>query len=122
MKRVLGMSLLVACLPVLAGIEVPDVDPITAIMEIIANFGIMSPLALASAGIVAVVQVLKKFLPEFKYKRFLVVVLGVAYGVVQSSLSGLGLVEALVLALITSGGAVAIYEALKPLLQAMKRA
>jgi hypothetical protein len=120
----LFLSAMLALFPVIAFADVPivtpDGDPLQSLLALFMNWKAMGPLAIGSAFIVAAVQALKKLFPEFPYKRGIVTVLGVAYGVLTAVTQGMGLGAALIAALLTSGGAVAIYEALKPLFSKLK--
>ena len=96
--------------------SVPEGDPLASLIALISNFKAMSPIAIGIGVVTIAVQALKAFVGEsFKYKRLSVTVLGVVYGVLVSVSNGMGILEALVLGLLTSGGAVAIYEAIKGL-------
>lgn len=122
MKKVLFLLLV----PILAyAVDVvivpPEGDPFQMLLALVMSWKTMGPLAGGAAGIAIVVQVLKNSVGDtFKYKRLAVVALGVVYGVVLAVSKGMGVVEALITALFVSGGAVAIYEALKPALQKLK--
>lgn len=121
MKK-LFLSLL-ALLPIIAFAQaIPEGDPLKSIADLILNWGTMKPLALGSSIIVVLVQLMKsellgKFFDRFEYKRVLITILGQAYGVVLLVLNGSTWINAVVVGLITSGGAVAIWEALSPLLK-----
>lgn len=102
-------------------IVVPDGDPFTNLMSLIMQWKTIGPLAGGALGVAVVVQLLKQFVGDaFVYKRAAVTVLGVIYGVLLAMSKGMGAVEAIVTALLVSGGAVAIYEALKPTLQKLQ--
>lgn len=118
MKNMWGLAVVFGLVSFLAwGAEVPEGDAFQSLLALILNWNSLAPLAIGSGLIVILVQAMKQFVGDgFIYKRTLVVFLGVVYSVLLSMQQGLGLVESLVVALITSGGAVAIYEALKPLL------
>jgi type IV secretory pathway VirB2 component (pilin) len=103
-------------LALLANIGVPDGDPLQTLLQLIANWKASSPIAIGMGIIVFVVQAMKKFLGDFKFKRAIVTVLGVAYSVLVAIVNGLSPAEAAVMVLFVSGGAVALYEAIKPLL------
>lgn len=92
---------------------VPEVDPLQELFELIKNWSAITPLGLAMLAVTISVSILKKFVPEFSYKRLAVVVLSVLYGGLGSYASGVGLFDAAIFALISGGGAVAIYEAWK---------
>lgn len=95
--------------------EIPDVDPIAALVELVKNFKDLGTLPLAMSVIVIAVQVIKKYFINSKYAFLLVTVLSLAYGGAHAMVNGAGLSSALVLVLITQGGAIAIYEAIKAL-------
>lgn len=122
MKKLMGLVLLTVGVVAFAETPVPDGDPFTTLVMLIANLKSMGPIAIAMAVITILVQGGKAFLgDDFKYKRVAVTILGVAYGIFVSLNNGLGIVEALVLGLVTSGGAVAIYEAIKGIQQSFAK-
>jgi hypothetical protein len=96
------------------GIEVPSVDPLFALIELIKNWRAVGPVAAGMTLVTILVQLAKLF-PDFKYSRLAVTVLSVAYAGFFHVAAGLSVVNALVMALITGGGAIAIYEAFKGL-------
>ena len=102
-----------------SSIVVPEGDPLSALLALVTNWSAMSPLAIASGVIVLLVQGFKKFFPGFQYLKFVVVFGGVGYGFVQALVSGMTALNAGVFILLTSGGAVAIYELFKTPLNAM---
>lgn len=113
MKKIFALALLFFPLIVLAEPVIPDGDPLSSLLALIMNWKAAGPIALASSVVVVLVQVLKSSLGSFQYKRLAVVILSCAYGVLQGITSGLSLFQALVLALVTSGGAIALYESIK---------
>ncbi len=99
------------------GLDVPVVEPLGALLALITSFSAMSPIAIASAVIVILVQLMNKFLTTSVAKKGAVVALGVVYALVQKVMGGMGWLDAAALVMLTSGGAVAIYEfVIKPLL------
>jgi hypothetical protein len=99
-------------------IAVPDVNPLEAILSLLTNFKSMGPLAIASLSITIVVQSLKQFLPDSKAKKLAVLLLSLAYGVIAKIMLGTSWPEALVLVMLSGGGATAIYEwFVKPVMQ-----
>lgn len=96
------------------GIDVPTVDPLFALIELIKNWKAAGPVAVGMTLVTILVQLLK-LVPEFKYNRIAVTVLSVVYASLFHLAAGLSIVNALVMALITGGGAIAIYEAFKGL-------
>lgn len=99
-------------------IIVPGGDPLQTLLNLILNIKTMSPIAIASAVIVIAVQIADKFFASSNLKKAAVAILSVAYAVVQALISGLGVVEALALVLLTMGGATMIYNfVVKPFLK-----
>jgi hypothetical protein len=121
MKKYLGVSALVLlCFTSLVlwaeGLEVPEGDPLAAALALWTQWKTATPIAIGSLIITFVVQALKKFLPSSGVTRVVVVLGGVAYTILQKIMTGMGWAEALVLVLLTMGGAVLIYEmVIKPL-------
>lgn len=107
--------LLLTLMPLTAfadGLVVPDGDALQLLFNLIANWKTTPVLVAGSTLIVVIVGVLKKTVGDFNYKRVLIALLSVVYSVFQSLTAGLGIWEAIVLALVTYGGAFAIYEGL----------
>lgn len=102
--------MLVATVLLAEGIDVPEGDPLQALLGLITSWSAMSPIMIGSAIVTIVVQSVRKFLPSSKARKAVVVLGGVVWAVLQALINGLGLVEALVMVLLTMGGAVAIYE------------
>ena len=102
-----------------ASIVVPDGDPLGALLSLVMSWASVAPLVKASTIIMIAVQAFKKFLPDFLYMKVIVVVGGIIYGTVQSMMTGMSLVNAVVFVLLTSGGAVALYELIKTPLNAV---
>ena len=117
MKSVLAVfSILFLSICAFAQIEpIPDVDPLAKLLELILNFKTMSPLAIGMVVIVIGTQLLKKLLPAWPYNRLTVAILSSLYGIVFAFSQGITWSNALVMVLITGGGAIAIYEAWKGL-------
>jgi hypothetical protein len=118
MKR-FALALLLVSVSVFADNVVPEGDPLSALLNLVMNWGATAPLVLASTIIMIIVQAFKKFFPTFQYIKFVVVIGGIAYGTVQSMITGMTFVNSIVFALLTSGGAVAIYELFKTPLNAV---
>lgn len=119
------LSLFLMVVPVLAfaDLVIPDGDPFALLLNLFMNYKAMAPLAIGASLVVIVVQLLKKSIGDFPYKLAVVAVLSVVYSVLMSLAGGVSLVQALVAALITGGGAIAIYEAIvNPVSKAMKKA
>jgi len=92
---------------------IPEVDPLTALLDLIKNWQASTPLAIGMALVVFFVQVLKSFAGSFKYTRLAVTFFSVAYGVLLAVASGQGWLSAVIATVVVGGGAVAIYEAWK---------
>lgn len=97
-------------------IEIPEVNVLEKLGNLVLNWNAMSDLMKGSIIVMVIAQVIKQA-SHFKYKRFLVVILSVIYGVGQMVIGGEGLGGAIVSVLVSGGGAMAIYESLKPLLK-----
>jgi hypothetical protein len=98
------------------GIEVPPINVLEELGKLVLNWNTLPDLMKGSVIVMILVQVVKQA-KDFKYKRFLVVALSVLYGVGQMVLGGESLSAAIVAVLVSGGGAIALYEALKPLLK-----
>lgn len=101
--------------------EVPSVDPLQALADLVLNFKSMSPIGIGMA-LIAILTQLTKVVPFFagwKYTRFMVVALGQLYAIGYMVSTGSSWLNAAVMGLIASGGAVAIYEAFKGAKQAV---
>ena len=109
------LAVLLFPLRVLAEIApVPDSDAVVLVMKLVAEWKVLGPVGIGIVLVMLAVQAIKALVPEdFKYKRLAVLLLAMIYmGLV--SVSAGGSVGAAVLGvLITSGGAMALYEALK---------
>lgn len=108
----------------LAQVAVPDVDISKGILDLILGYKVLGPIGIGSGVIVLLVNILKSdfFGNLFKnlnplIKRLIITILGVIYGVLFQVQSGIGWGNAIVTGLLASGGAVAIWEAVKPLIE-----
>lgn len=100
---------------------VPEGDAFASLMALIANAKTMGGVAIGAAVVAIIAQLLKSpFVGGFfekldpKIKRLVVFVLGQLYGVLFMISQGVGAVQALLVAVFSSGGAVALYELIKP--------
>lgn len=112
----LALGLLTFTTLAFGSIEVPEGDALQLLLQLLGQWNSLSALAIGSILIVIAMQALKQFAGDFKFKRVAVVLLGCVYAVIQSRIQGLELGNAVVLMLFSSGGAVALFEAIKPLL------
>jgi len=94
---------------------VPEVNIFEEIARIVMNWGSMSDLAKGSVLVLVLTQAVKQ-VKDFQYKNALVAVFSVLYAIIQMMISGSSLMAAATTALFTMGGAVLIYNAIKPLL------
>lgn len=117
MTKLLIASMALVSGVAMASIVVPDGDALQLLLQLLTQWSSLSPLAIGSILIVIAMQVLKMFAGDFKFKRLAVVLLGCIYAVIQSRIQGLDIGNAVVLMLISSGGAVALFEAIKPLIE-----
>ena len=97
------------------------------LLELVTDYKTMGPLGMGMTAVLLTVWLLKtKFLGSiFKalsspVKRVVVVVLGQVYGLLYMVQSGMGWGEAAISGIFMAGGAMAIYEAIKPLLPSKK--
>jgi len=95
-------------------------EPTTTLLDLIKNWKEMTPLGIGMGLVSMLVQALKSdklggLFKNFKYKRTLIVILGQIYAIGLMVVQGSSWISAIITGLISSGGAVAIYEAIKPL-------
>lgn len=121
MKR---LVLLFTIFPVLAiAQDLPaDINAGKIFLDLVKNWKDLGGLGIGSSFVLLSVWFLKtemagEFFKKLKpgIKRLLILVLGQVYSLLFMLKSGVPLMEALMLGLVSSGGAVGIYEALKPL-------
>lgn len=97
--------------------DVPEGDPFANLLNVILNWQTMGVLVLASSIVTIVMQAMKKFIGDFKFKRLINVLLSTVLAVLATAATGASWPSAVALALFTSGGAAAIYNELLPLLK-----
>lgn len=93
----------------------PDVNIFEQIASLVMNWGAMGDLAKGSVIVMVLAQVVKQ-VKDFEYKNLVVAVLSVLYASIQVAISGSSISVAVTTALFSMGGAVLIYNALKPIL------
>lgn len=93
-----------------AEITVPDGDPLSAVLSLITQWSVLAPIAKAILVIQILVQGLKKFLPNFQYLELFTLVAGLVYGFLQSISTGMSILNSAIFVLITSGGAILVYD------------
>ena len=103
--------------PVLALAEVapvPDGDIFSLVMQLISNGKAMGTAAIGIVVTMLATQLVKNLMPDTNmYKRLIVLVLSCAYGIFLAVVGGATWPLAALAILINSGGAMALYEALK---------
>lgn len=102
--------------------EVPDVDIWTQLAALFQGGNEGGWMALASGVIILLVNILKKGILGFNFdslgavwKRVILVVLGQVYAVIQMVAAGSTWGQAAINGFLVSGGAIAIWEVIKPL-------
>jgi len=100
------------------GPSVPEVNVLEQLGQLVIGWSALGAIAKASAFVLITVQVMKQ--ASFKYKRIAVIVMSIVYGVLQLVIGGESPVAASMAVLVSGGGAVALYNALKPLLKKVK--
>jgi hypothetical protein len=98
--------------PLPPGLQVPDQDLGASIGQLL-NYKALGAIGVGMVVIVILMQLLKKVVGEFKYKRLVVTGLAVVYAVLLALTAGVGIGPAIVAVLFTGGGASSLYEALK---------
>lgn len=103
---------------------VPVEDIFKSISDLVKNYKGMKGIAIASSVLMVLIQVCKtEIMGRLISKanpflnRVIITVCGQICGILMASNSGMSWLEAVITGLLTSGGAVAIYEAIKPLLK-----
>lgn len=98
-----------------ADFAVPDGDIAAMLLNLATNYKTLGVIGIISVVTLVSVQVIKKFVPEeFKWKRLIVLGVSIVYSVLSGVLvPGSSVVSVIITVFLTSGGAVALYEALK---------
>jgi len=98
-----------------ADFVVPDADVAATLLNLATNYKTLGLLGILSLVSLLSVQAIKHFLPEdFKYKRLLTLAVSIIYSIVTGLLvPGSSVPTVIITVFITSGGAMALYEALK---------
>ncbi len=91
------------------GIVIPDGDPLALALALIANYKTLGSLGIGAAIVDILIMIMKKYLGDFQYKLGVIAVLSVGYSIIVSLSQGLSLMNATILALVTYGGALMIY-------------
>lgn len=104
-----------ASLVLAADFPVPDGDVAGTLLNLAVNYKTLGVVGILSAATLVSVQAMKAFLPDgWKYKRLLTLGASIGYSVLSGILlPGSSMPSVLVTVFLTSGGAVALYEALK---------
>lgn len=94
---------------------IPDGDIANILLNLATQYKTLGLLGILSLATLLTVQVVKKFVPEnWKYKRLTTLAVSIIYSIASGlMLPGSNIVSVLITVFLTSGGAVALYEALK---------
>lgn len=95
---------------------VPEVDLFAKLSELLMSWSSLGSLSKGVLIILILTQIIKQ-MTDFEYKRLLVVILSVIYGVFQLMIGDTSFGSAVVITLISGGGAVALYVVCKPFLK-----
>jgi len=131
MRKFWGLIVLFMLFPVMllaADVVIPDAPGaeqiIDAIVALISNWKVLGTWGIASSVLVIIVMILKSGFTDFLFKwneqaplvkRVIIVVLGQVIGIITTIATGTVWYSAVITGLFASGGAITIYEALKPL-------
>lgn len=125
MASVIVASLMVAITNVFMGVSfaqvlppVPEVDLFEKIADLILNWKSMGTIAKGSVIVMVLTQIVKQ-VKDFKYKNVLVALLAIAYGVFEAMTGDVSVKSAIVTVMFSGGGAVFLYNALKPFLKSI---
>jgi hypothetical protein len=102
-----------------AGIIVPEVNPFETLAELISNWGSMSGLAKGMVFVLVTVQIVKQA-SDFQHKRLVVLLASIMYGIGQLVMAGQSVSASIIAVLVSGGGAMALYEFIKPALKKYK--
>lgn len=105
-------------------VVVPMKSVFESISDLVKNFKGLTSIGVFSAILVIIIQFLKtdvagNFLKKLTptMKRIIITVLGQVSGILIAVVGGMGWVDAIIAGLLTSGGAIAIFEVFKPLFE-----
>jgi len=115
---IIATLMMMATLAFAQSMGVPDANPLQKLGELVLNWENLSSLMKGSLAVLILVQVIKQ-VTDFKYKRLLVTLLSIGYGVLQMLIGDANLSQAIIAVLISGGGASALYEVLKPFLRSI---
>ncbi len=103
-------------MPAPAGsISVPDADIAALLLQLAMNYKTLGVMGILIILTLLSVQLIKKMVPEdFKYKRLVVLLVSIAYSILSGVvIPGSNTASVILSVFISSGGAVALFEALK---------
>lgn len=111
----LTMALMSFAVLAQASFPEPQGDITALLLEIAQNYKTLGLMGILSTLIVLSVQLIKRVVSEeWKYKRLLTLVLSIVYSVLSGLVvPGANAVSVIVTVFLSSGGAIALYEALK---------
>lgn len=118
-RALLASVLLLVMVPFAASaadaFPVPDADIAQVLLDLASNYKTMGLIGILSVATLLSVQAIKAFVTEqWQYKRLIVLAVSIVYSVLAGLvIPGSNVMSVIVTVFITSGGAVALYEALK---------
>jgi len=118
----LFLIMMVTSFALLAQVAVPDAEVSKELLNLFMNFKTLGPVGIGMSVVVVLTQLSKteifgKIFKKMEYKRLFVTVIGQIYGMLFMVQSGSSWLNAAFIGLLSSGGAVAIWEAVKPLVE-----
>lgn len=93
----------------------PEVNIFEQLGALVLSWASLSSLAKGSIAVLILTQVVKQ-VSDFEYKNVVVTLMSVIYAVIQMMIDGTTSTAAITMALFSMGGAVLIYNAIKPAL------
>lgn len=109
------VALLIPMLALAADFQIPEGDVAAILLNLATNYKTLGVIGIISGLTLVSVQAIKAFVPEqWQYKRLITLAVSIVYSILSGILiPGSNVVSVIVTVFITSGGAVALYEALK---------
>ncbi len=109
------LTMLISIVARAADFVVPEGDVAALLMNLAVNWKALGVMGIISVLTLVSVQAIKAFVPDnFKFKRLIVLGVSIVYSILSGVLiPGSNWVSVVVTVFITSGGAAALYEALK---------
>lgn len=108
-------TMLISLIAYAADFQIPDGDVASILLELATNYKALGVLGIVSALTLVSVQAIKAFVPEdWRFKRLTVLGVSIVYSVLAGLVvPGSNVATVILTVFISSGGAMALYEALK---------